>query len=131
VNPVDLSWPDRRLSPNARVHWRDRAKASKVAKAAAYAVGLAEGWRGAAPGDGKLLVLIDAFPPDRRARDWDNVLGAMKPALDGLALALGVNDRRFVPQLVLHDDRPEARGRIRVRIRTMDQENGESSGPES
>lgn len=35
--------------------------------------------------------------PDRRGRDMDNMLAASKHALDGVAKALGVDDRRFKP----------------------------------
>jgi crossover junction endodeoxyribonuclease RusA len=34
-------------------------------------------------------------PPTNRARDLDNLIASMKPALDGMAAALGVNDSTF------------------------------------
>jgi crossover junction endodeoxyribonuclease RusA len=35
--------------------------------------------------------------PDKRHRDADNCLAAAKAGLDGMADALGVNDRHFQP----------------------------------
>jgi Holliday junction resolvase RusA-like endonuclease len=50
--------------------------------------------RGAA---GPVALTITFVQPDRRARDRDNLLAALKPSLDGLADALGVNDAQFEP----------------------------------
>ena len=52
--------------------------------------------------------------------DDDNLIGACKPLLDGVAEALGVNDRSFVivgerPGIkVTHEQRSEGRGRFAV-----------------
>ena len=35
--------------------------------------------------------------PDKRCRDLDNLLAASKSAIDGIASALGVNDKDFNP----------------------------------
>jgi crossover junction endodeoxyribonuclease RusA len=40
-------------------------------------------------------VRLQFFKPDKRARDWDNMLAAMKSGLDGLADAMGVDDSRW------------------------------------
>jgi Holliday junction resolvase RusA-like endonuclease len=42
-------------------------------------------------------VKITFAAPDRIRRDLDNLHGAMKASLDGIAKALGVDDSRFVP----------------------------------
>ncbi|AZB63881.1 endodeoxyribonuclease RusA [Cereibacter sphaeroides] len=34
-------------------------------------------------------------PPDRKGRDKDNMIASIKAGIDGLADALGVDDRRF------------------------------------
>jgi len=39
---------------------------------------------------------VTFYPPDRRG-DRTNYPNRMKPYFDGIADALGVNDRRFVP----------------------------------
>jgi crossover junction endodeoxyribonuclease RusA len=57
-----------------------------------------------------------------RHRDLDNCLAAAKPQIDGIADALGVNDRRFRPILVdyIRGDAPGAMiVAVGVRIETM------------
>jgi crossover junction endodeoxyribonuclease RusA len=92
---VFLPWPDRKLSPNARhAHWATLAHAKKKAKADAYHLALEAG-----------LGKIDAdsvnakytfFPPDRRTRDRDNLIGSCKALQDGIALAIGVDDGNWI-----------------------------------
>jgi crossover junction endodeoxyribonuclease RusA len=45
--------------------------------------------------EGTLALWLDFYPPDRRARDDDNIIAAFKAGRDGMAEALGINDRRF------------------------------------
>jgi len=115
VKEVVLPWPSRDLHPNSRVHWSRRARAAKVARHAADALALQAGWATLKLPEGRLHVWIDAYPPDRRHRDTDGVLSSLKSALDGLADALGVDDRRFVPHPFLHDE-PRKGGEVRVRL---------------
>ena len=51
--------------------------------------GIRIGW------DGDVHVWIDFYPPDRRHRDDDNMISAFKAGRDGVADALGINDKRF------------------------------------
>lgn len=37
------------------------------------------------------------MPPDSRRRDLDGFIASMKPYLDGIADAIGINDRAFIP----------------------------------
>lgn len=90
---ISLPWPDSRLSPNARTHWRAKAKVAKTARTAAFY--LVRSACVEAPGEGVVHLSITFFPPDRRGRDMDNAIASMKPHLDGLADALKVNDNRF------------------------------------
>jgi crossover junction endodeoxyribonuclease RusA len=46
---------------------------------------------------GDLHLTLTFFMPDKRHRDADNCLAAAKAGLDGMADALGVNDRHFQP----------------------------------
>lgn len=116
--PVALPWPDKVLHPNARPHWAVRSRAVKSARTAAAWLAVAAGWTISAPiPTGRLYVWIDAHPPDRRRRDEDGVQSALKPALDGLADALGVDDHRFRPQTELHDE-PVPGGRVVIRLAT-------------
>ncbi|MHC2481579.1 endonuclease [Rhizobium leguminosarum] len=90
---IFLPWPDRRLSPNARVHWSSLARAKKAAKNAAYYTVLEAGV-GKIPAD-SLSVRYSFFPPSRRAYDLDNLVASMKAAADGIALAVGVDDSKW------------------------------------
>lgn len=64
--------------------------------------------------DSLIAVAIRFYPPDRRHRDDDNMIGAFKAARDGIADALGVNDRRFRP--VYYFETPEKPGRVEVEL---------------
>lgn len=88
-----LPWPDKRLSPNARVHWAALAKVKKKAKADAYYMVLYAGI-GKIDAD-KVLVRYSFFPPSRRAYDLDNLVASMKACADGIALAIGIDDSKW------------------------------------
>jgi crossover junction endodeoxyribonuclease RusA len=98
---VTLGWPPSILSPNARAHWTKRAIAAKKYKTACWALALEA--KLAAPAEGPIELAIEFVPPDNRHRDLDNMLASIKAGLDGLALALGVNDRRFRLRLSVAD----------------------------
>lgn len=111
-----LPWPSRDLHPNARVHWGRRSKAAKAARSAATLYALATGWRpGLFPGDGPIHVWIDGYGTDRRRRDADGLLSSLKPALDGIADALGIDDRRFVPHSWVKPEVVKG-GEVRIRL---------------
>lgn len=112
-----LPWPHRDLHPNSRGHWSKRAKAAKAARQLAW--GLTLQVLTVADLDnlpeGRLHLWLDFYPPDRRKRDDDGLLSSMKPWLDGIADALGVDDRRFVPHPWVKDEVRKG-GEVRVRI---------------
>ena len=56
-----------------------------------------------APPKGLDVALI-FVPPDRRARDLDNLLASMKSGLDGLADAIGVDDSRWRLRMEVAED---------------------------
>ncbi len=93
---VTLPWPPKELSPNARLHWAALSRVKKQYRAACHAQAYMAGIR---PGDlgpaKKAAVSLTFYPPDRRARDQDNMMASMKAGLDGLADALGLDDRNF------------------------------------
>ncbi len=96
---IELPWPDRVLSPNSRAHWGAKARATVKHKSWAHNAALA--WRGRdhRPIEGRIDVLITAYPPDKRPRDLDNVMASCKAYLDGIAYSLGVNDSMFNPRI--------------------------------
>ena len=66
-----------------------------------------------APEHGDIVVRIRFVPPDRRG-DRTNFGNRCKPVFDGLADALKVNDRRFLP--VYEFAEPEKPGRLEITI---------------
>lgn len=65
------------------------------------------------PKEGAITLDIEFVEPDRRQRDIDNMLSSMKSGIDGIADALGVNDRRFVFRISRAD---QIGGMVKVRI---------------
>jgi crossover junction endodeoxyribonuclease RusA len=93
---ITLPWPDKRLSPNARLHWAQKGKAVRVARDMAKLLAMASG-APVLPAEGPIRLLVTFCPPDKRRRDRDNMIAAMKSATDGIADAWRVDDARFEP----------------------------------
>lgn len=108
---LTLPWPPRALSPNARTHWRKKAPIAKAYKEACWALTLQAGL--VVPDTQKIALWIDFYPPDRRSRDDDNLIASFKAGRDGLALALGIDDKRFRTFAFVQD---KIGGYIKVRI---------------
>lgn len=99
---MKLPFPDSALFPNAKAKAGGRHRAmpakAKAKEDAYYVTKQAAGpWK---PDIGLIPVSIVFCPPDKITRDLDGMLGAAKHALDGIALALGVDDKRFRPILL-------------------------------
>jgi crossover junction endodeoxyribonuclease RusA len=113
---LTLPWPSPSLSPNARVHWRQKAAAAKTNRHAAWAitreaVGPSKpGWIGA-------QLSVTFCPPDRRRIDTDNCIARAKSSFDGIADALGVDDSRFVSTYCIGE--PVKGGAVFVTVRPM------------
>jgi crossover junction endodeoxyribonuclease RusA len=90
---ITLPWPDKALSPNARVHWAVKAKAVKAARQAAGWATKAAGVK--VEGEGFIYLQITFNPPSKRRHDLDNCVARAKSLFDGIADALGVDDSRF------------------------------------
>ncbi|HEY8879196.1 MAG TPA: hypothetical protein VIN03_16630 [Roseateles sp.] len=109
---LTMPWPvTRGLSPNHRVHWSQKARAKKSLRAA-------WAWEATKQGARKLdasalSVAITFVPPDRRARDMDNMLASCKAGLDGLADVLGVDDRHWSLSLAVSK---EIGGFVRIEV---------------
>lgn len=63
------------------------------------------------PAEGDITVTVRFVPPNNRG-DRINYPIRLKPIFDGIADALGVNDKRFVPMFIFAQ--PEAPGRVEV-----------------
>ena len=68
------------------------------------------------PSDGRIALCMDAFPPDRRRRDLDNI---QKPVLDALEHAGVYEDDSQVDLLITRRGPVLDGGNIRVRIEPL------------
>lgn len=91
---LDLPFPATILWPNGRGHWAEKARAVKTARQAAWAAALAAGAKSLPLGHA-FDIAVTVHPKTRNAIDRDNCVAALKSYLDGIADALGVDDRTF------------------------------------
>ena len=108
---ISMPCPSIALSPNGRAHWRDKHIATKASKS--YAWGMTKslmGPLGIVPGSwiGPISVQLTFHPSVTRDRDLDNMQASQKAALDGIALALGINDTHFRPVSSIGEHRKPA-----------------------
>jgi crossover junction endodeoxyribonuclease RusA len=113
MNKVTLPWPPKELSPNSNLHWAKKAKKKKEYRVACWALAL-EAKLATPAGEGKIPIEITFYPPDKRHRDADNMVAAIKSGLDGLADALKVNDKRFLPSFYFKE---EVAGMVKIEIK--------------
>ena len=99
---IILPFPHSDLNPNRAHgrHWGALAKLKKDARLQAYLE-----TRKVLNGkkhvfSGLISLTLTFFMVDHRKRDADNLLGASKPSIDGVAEGLGINDRDFEPVTV-------------------------------
>lgn len=92
---IEAAWPDSKLMPNRANgrHWSTVRKARDAYKQSGYC--LAYGQKA----NGRHLV-IELYPPDNRRRDVDNCFSACKNLIDGICLALRIDDSEFNPVTV-------------------------------
>ena len=90
---LTMPWPPKELSPNARLHWAQLARAKKKYREACAWTALSQGARKL--DDSKLKVSLTFYPPTRRAIDLDNCLARFKAGIDGLVDVLGVDDSKW------------------------------------
>lgn len=112
---VTLPWPPKDLSPNARVHWGKLARIKKQFREACAWTAKEQG--ASAIEAKKLDVSVLFFPPDKRVRDRDNMIAAMKSGFDGLADVLGVDDGKW---RVTFDVADQIGGMVRVTIKASE-----------
>lgn len=120
---VILPFPPKELSPNARLHWREKAKHVREYKEACYFEALAIREKGqrhgvrfplAAPVAMKVWFVV----ADERRRDWDNLIGSFKAGVDGLVAAGLITDDSTkaiwaVEYACIHDQHAEVRVTLR------------------
>ena len=120
---IDLPWPPKELSPNARVHRMARARVARTYRQdCGWATVEALGGIHRCPRvTGKALELLAEFRmPDKRWRDADNLLAMIKPGIDGVCDAIGINDMAF--RRVIVERVADGRGIVRLTIRESNSE---------
>src|SRR6476661_781916 len=91
---IELPFPPSALSGHNKGHWHSKSGiVAKHRKWAAMAT-LAEGGR--VPETGDIGISFTFYPPDNRG-DRLNYPNRIKPYADGIADALSINDKRFLP----------------------------------
>lgn len=110
---IELPWPPSSLSGHAKGHWRGKSTVTAQHRGWAKAAALAAGARRLVLPVGDIAIRFVFIPPDRRG-DRTNYPNRLKPAIDGIAEALRVNDRRFLPSYEFRE--PEKPGKVIVII---------------
>ncbi|MFK3845123.1 hypothetical protein [Stenotrophomonas sp. NPDC078853] len=111
-----LPWPSKDLSPNARVHYRVKAEATRLARQTALLLALNAGWRNVQLPEGRLHLWIDCYQaPGKKLPDDDNMIGRCKAYRDGIAQALGIDDKRFKSHPDVKEERRPG-GQVVMRI---------------
>lgn len=112
--------PGQETSPNWRGSWQGRYRATKALREAACFCSVDALARGSqavpVPSEGEIGLRWSVFwPKGRHATDDDNLTAMLKPARDGIADALGVDDRRF-RTLSVDQFRAEGDGYVQVAL---------------
>jgi crossover junction endodeoxyribonuclease RusA len=108
---IELPWPPASLSGHHNAHWRKLQPVKKLWRTYAETATLASGARVSETGD--IRISVTFYPPDRRG-DRTNYPNRCKPIFDGIADALKVNDRRFLP--TYHFGEPVKNPRVVITI---------------
>jgi Holliday junction resolvase RusA-like endonuclease len=99
---LELPFPPKELSQNARIHHYARARAVKAYRqecmVLARTANLKIDWAG------DIHLWIDFYRPNRHHYDDDGLSGRFKAGRDGIADALGVDDNRFRQHPYLKDE---------------------------
>ena len=122
---IELPWPPRPLSPNARVHWREKNSIGKKYEEAAHWATLAAGYRDLTHYTGLMLHIV-FHPPSARRADIDNMLASIKKGIDGISKATGVDDAKF--EITMKRSAPIKGGKVSIAITGVKQTH-EQDGP--
>lgn len=114
---IVVPFPDPVLFPNRRIGqpWQVTHPAKVEAKEAGRIAALQAAFGMEPLPPRNVDVTIVFTPPDRRKRDVDGMLSALKPTLDGIALGLDIDDSRFNP-IHIHRGEPMTGGKVTVII---------------
>lgn len=107
---VILPWPDKRLSPNARLHWAAKARLSAAARSEAFWLSKEQMHTPFDEIPNSVKVYIT--PPDKRRRDKLNMIASFKAAQDGIADAIKWDDQHWNEDYIITE--PKKPGQIKV-----------------
>lgn len=110
-----LSWPHRNLSQNARIHWAAKAGWTAAYKREAWAQAKAAG----VATDPTAILTFTYHPPNNR-HDVQNIHGMMKAPIDGIAQAMGCDDKKFRCRFPDSFGEVRKNGQIVIEIRGLD-----------
>lgn len=114
---LDLPYPHKLLWPNGRTRSRF-AKSSEIKKHRAWAILATRAERDTAPvGDRLRLIATFHCKPSGPLPDADNASASLKAYQDGIAAALGVDDRHFGQPEVLFGPRDKV-GKVVIEVVT-------------
>lgn len=112
---IDLPFPPSSLSGHNNGAWYSKSRIVATHRAWAFHATKAAKLKDSIPADGDILIHFRFVPPNQRG-DRTNYANRLKPYIDGIAEALGINDRRFLPSYEFCE--PEKPGRVEVVIHT-------------
>jgi hypothetical protein len=95
---IRLPWPDKKLSPNARLHWKATYAAKKKYKDLCAWELIDQGVKPLNDPPKRLFVKLTFYPPANYRFDADNLVSSTKYGLDMIANRLGVDDYIFAMQ---------------------------------
>lgn len=95
TRPIILPWPPSTLSGHVNGNRWAKAALTKKFRAWAHTATLEAG-RVEIPATGGIAIRFTFYPPDNRS-DRTNLPNRLKAMIDGIADALQVNDKRFLP----------------------------------
>lgn len=88
---IRLPWPPAELSSNSTAKLRDKIRAKKMHRTAAF-------WLTKEQSVAKIpnaILEMTYHQPDNRHRDCQNMPASLKAAIDGIAMAMGCDDGKF------------------------------------
>ena len=112
MSVITLPFPPSSLSGHCKGHWRAKYEVTRKHRNWARLATIDAKVRGL-PADGDICLKVTFVPPDRRG-DRTNYPNRLKPYLDGVADALGVNDCRFLPSYVFAE--PAKPGHVLIEL---------------
>ena len=100
---IKLPYPNKDLMPNRKngKHWGATVEAKNDAFAEAFYLTKEALKTNRIVGTGSIAIHLTFVQDDKRHRDLDNLLAASKSMLDGVAHALGIDDKNFEPITIM------------------------------